>query len=143
MMTFLKPAHECLVFFEMPLVLVGCGGANGAQFATGQGRLEDVGGVHGAVAAPGAHEGVDFVDEQDDLAIALLHLLDDGFEAFFELTFVLGASDEGGDVEGVDFFASQVFRHVLFDDAPGDALDDGGFANAWFTDEDGVVLFSA
>ena len=48
------------------------------QVATGKRRLEDVAGVHGALGGTRAHDGVELIDEQDDLALGLLHLLEHG-----------------------------------------------------------------
>ena len=58
------------VFLEVLLVFGPGGGGDGAQFAAGQGRLEQVGGVALAGLAAGADHGVGFVDEQDDRAAA-------------------------------------------------------------------------
>jgi hypothetical protein len=42
---------------------------------------------------------VELVDEQDDLAVGGLDLLEHGLEALLEFAAVLGAGDEGGEVE--------------------------------------------
>ena len=39
------------------------------QLAPGQGRLQQVGGVHRALGRAGAHQRVHLVDEEDDLAL--------------------------------------------------------------------------
>ena len=101
-------------------------------------------GVHGAFGGAGADEGVELVDEEDDFAVRVFDLFEDGFEALFELAAKLGAGDHGGEVEGAR-------RACLWrlsgtspdDDAAGEAFDDGGFADAGLADEDGVVFGAA
>ena len=40
----------------------------------------------------------------------------------------------------MDDLVQQVVRHVTIDNAVGDALGDGGLADPWFADQNGVVL---
>ena len=47
------------------------GGADAVQLAARERRLEHVAGVHGALGGAGADDGVQLVDEQDDLALGL------------------------------------------------------------------------
>ena len=68
------------------------------------------------------------------------HVLEHGLEAFLELAAVLGPGDQRAHVQGDDALALQALRHVLLDDALGQALDDGGFADAGFADQHRVVL---
>ena len=87
----LEPPFERLVFLEVFLVLTkGCG-TDGTKFATRQGRLEDVGSIHRALAASGTHQRVDFVDEEDDVALGAHYLLNYAFEPLLKLALVLGA----------------------------------------------------
>jgi hypothetical protein len=85
---------------------------------------------------------VELIDEQDDLG-AGLGLIQDLLEALLELTAVLGAGDDGGEVEHDEALALEHLGDFLGDDALGQALGDGGFANAGLTDEHGVVLGAA
>jgi hypothetical protein len=86
---------------------------------------------------------VQLVDEGDDLAVAALDLVEDGLEALLELPPVLRAGDHRPHVERDERLALQGGRHVALDDAPGEALDDGGLADAGLADEHGVVLGTA
>ena len=49
-----------------------------------QSRLEDVSSIHSALALTSTYEGVDLVDEEDDLAFALRDFGDDGLQTFFK-----------------------------------------------------------
>ena len=96
---FLKTALQRFVFFEVLLELVkGCR-THAAKLAAGECGLQDVGCVHGAFAAAGSNQGVDFVDEQNEVALGGSHLLNYGLEALFEFPFVLGSGDERAHVE--------------------------------------------
>ena len=139
----LETALEGLVLLEVLLVLGEGGGTDGAEFATGQCGLEDVGGVHGAFSATGTHEGVDLVDEEDDFAVGLVDFADDALESLLELALVLGTGDKGTHVERVDGLRLQVFGHVAADDTLRQTFGDGGLAHAGLADEDGVVLGAA
>ena len=73
----LKATFERLVFFDILPVLVERRGPDAAKFAPRQGRLEQVAGVNGAFGFSGANYGVQFIDEEDDLAGGLDDLADD------------------------------------------------------------------
>src|SRR6185437_19034 len=105
----------------------------------GQGRLEDRGGVDRALGSAGAHEVVELVDEQDDVA-ALGDLLHDLLQALLELAAVLRAGDERSQVERVDLLVLEQLGHVGVDDALGQSLDHGGLAHTRLADQDRVVL---
>ena len=92
----LETALEGGVLFDVLAVLVQGGGANQAQLAAGQHGLNHVAGVHGAVASSaGADDGVQLVDEGDDLALGGLNLIEHGLEALLEFAAVLRAGDHG------------------------------------------------
>ena len=139
---FLESALQGLVLLEVLLVLVQGGGADGAQFATRERGLQDVGGVHCTGRAARTHQRVDLVDEQDDLAFAVHDLLDHALEALLEFALVLGACDQRAHIQGEDLAALEVLGHLPVDDLGGDAFGDGGLANARLADQDRVVLGS-
>ena len=106
-------------------------------------RLEHVAGVHRALGRAGADDGVHLVDEGDDLALGVGDLLEHGLEPLLELAAVLGAGDHRAEVERDEPLVLQALGHVALDDAPGEALDDGGLADAGLADEHRVVLGAA
>ena len=71
----LEAAFERRIFFNVFAVFVERGGADGAQLATGQRGLEHVGGVHGAFRGARAHQGVQLVDEENDLPFGIRRFL--------------------------------------------------------------------
>ena len=137
----LEPALQGGVLLDVLAVLVQRRRADHAQLAAGQHGLEHVARVHRGVAAGArTHEGVDLVDERDDLAVSLLDLLEDCLEALLELAAVLRAGDHRGQVQADEPLVPQGLRHVTAHDALGEALDDRGLAHAGLADEDRVVL---
>src|SRR3954451_14413611 len=91
---------------------------------------------------PRPDEGVDLVDEQDDVA-AGADLLEDLLQPLLEVTAVTRAGDERAEVEGVELLVLERLGHLALDDRLGQPLDDGGLADARLADEDGVVLRTA
>ena len=139
----LKTAGKRRVLLDVLAVFVKRGRANRVQVATGERGLEDVTGVHGALGGTRAHDGMELVDEQDDLAFGLLDFLEHGLQAVLELAAVLGAGDQRAHVELDEVAVPQRARHVAGHDSLGDALDDGRLADARLADEHGVVLGAA
>src|ERR1043165_9681457 len=118
------------VLLDVLLVLVERRGADGAQLAARERRLEHVRRVHRPFRRAGADERVQLVDEEDDRAFALLDFLDDRFEAVFEIAAGLRAGDHRAEVEGDDALVLEPLGDVAFDNAPRPPFDDGGLADA-------------
>ena len=80
------------------------------------------------------------VDEEDDRAFCRRYLAQHRLQAFLELAAIFGTGDQRSHVECQQLLVFQRLRHVAIDDPQGQTLDDGGLADAGFTDQDGVVL---
>src|SRR6185437_14421987 len=109
------------------------------QLAARERRLQDRSRVDRALGGAGADEVMELVDEENDVA-ALGDLLHHLLEALLELTAVLGACYQGGEVERVDLLALEQLGNVVRGDAGSQALHDGGLADAGLADQHGVVL---
>ena len=136
----LEAALERGVLFDVLAILVERRRADAVQLAAREHRLEHVRGVHRAFGRAGADDGVQLVDEQDDLPVGVGDFLEDGFEALFELAAILGAGHQRAEVERHDALVFEAFGHVAAHDALGQAFDDGGLAHAWLADQHRVVL---
>ena len=139
----LEPALERGVLLDVLAVLVERGRADHAQLTAREHRLDHVAGVDRAFGAARAHDRVQLVDEGDDLALGVGDLLEHGLEPLLELAAVLRARDHRTDVERDHALAAQTVGNVALDDAPGEAFDDRGLADAGLTDEHRVVLRAA
>ena len=138
----LEAALERGVLLDVLAVLVERRRADDLQLAAGEHGLEDGGRVDRALGRTGADEGVDLVDEQHDVA-AGADLLEDLLQPLLEVTAVAAAGDERAEVEGVELLVLEGLGHLAAHDVLGQALDDGGLADAGLADEDGVVLRAA
>ena len=97
-------------------------------------------GVHGALGGTGADDRVQLVDEDDDLALGVGDLLQDGLQAVLEFAAVLGAGDHRAEVERHQPAVTKPLGDVAGDDPLGQALDDRRLADAGLADQHGVVL---
>ena len=135
----LEAALQGGVLLDVLAVLVERRGADRLQLAAREQRLHHVGGVDRALGRAGADDGVQLVDEEDDVARAL-DLVEHALEPLLELAAVLGAGDHAAEVESQDALAAQALGDVGGDDLLRQALDDRRLAHAGLADEHRVVL---
>ena len=110
------------------------------QLAPGQGRLQHVAGVDGALGLARADHVVQFVDEENDLALLLGQLVEHALQALLEFTAELGAGDQCTQVQSKYSFRLDPLRNFAVGDALRKTLDDGRLAHTGFADEHGIVL---
>ena len=151
----LEAAIQGWILFDAAAVMLGGGGADAAQLAAGQGRLEDAAGI--GIGALLAHHGVQLIDEQDHAArpriapricirvgprigLGVAHLFEHLPQPFFELAAKLGTGDQSPQVEGHQLLTPQGVGHIPGHDALGQQLGHGGLAHAGFADQHGIVL---
>ena len=139
----LEATLECGVLLDVLAVLVERRRADRAQLAAGEHRLQHVRRVDGALGRARADDRVQLVDEEDQVALGVPHLGEDGLQPLLELAAVLRAGEHRADVERPDALALQAFGDVAGDDPLREALDDRGLADAGVADQDRVVLRAA
>ena len=139
----LEATLEGGVLLDVLAVLVEGRGADHAQLAAGEERLEHVPRVHGTLGGTGADDGVQLVDEGDHLALGVGDLLEDRLQPLFELTAVLGAGDHRPQVEAHQALVLEALGHIALDDAAGEALHDRRLADTRLADQHRVVLGAA
>ncbi len=104
----LETALQRRVLLDVLAVLVQRRRADHPQLATGQQRLEHVAGVHGALAGrAGTDDGVQLVDEGDDLPLRPADLLEDGLEPLLELAAVLRPGDHRAEIQADEPLTAQ------------------------------------
>ena len=132
-----------ILLYPFP-VLVERGGADHPQLTAGEHGFEHVARVHPAIpGGTGPDDGVQLVDEGDDLSLGFLDLAQDRFQALLEVAPVLGPGHHRGEVEGNQAAPLQGVGNVALHQAHGESLDDGGLADPGFADKYRVVLGSA
>ena len=136
----LKTPGESCVLFDMLSVLVERRGTDAVKFTAGKGRLQHVGSVHGAIGLAGADQGVQLVDEEDDIASTMGDLLKQRLQPLLEFAAVFRPGNEGAEIERQELPVAQAFGHVTIDDTLGQPLSDRGLADAGLADQHRVVL---
>ncbi len=116
------------VLLDVLAVLVERRRADAAQFPARQHWLEHVRRVDRAFGGACADDRVQLVDEEDEVALGVANLGEDGLQPLLELAAVLRAGEERADVERPHPLALQPFGDVAVDDALCEPLDDGGLA---------------
>jgi len=81
----LEAALEGGVLLDVLAILVERRRTDAVQLAAGEHRLQEIARIHGALGGARADDGVELVDEEDDLALGRLNLLQHGFQALLEL----------------------------------------------------------
>ena len=96
----LEAALQRGVLFDVLAVLVERRRTHQPQLTAGQHGFDHVARIHrGFPGGTGTDDGVQLVDERDDLPGRILDVVEDGLEALLELTAVLGARHHGTQVE--------------------------------------------
>ncbi|KPL80715.1 hypothetical protein ADN01_11340 [Levilinea saccharolytica] len=137
----LEAAFEGGVGFDEAAVFVVGGGGDAGQVAAGQGGLEDGGQVGGAQHAPRAHDGMDFINEEQNAGVA--RLLQDFFNALLQLAVHGGTRHQHRGLQGDDAVILEHGGHIPRGDALGQTFNNGGFTDAGWPHEDGVALGAA
>ncbi|OPZ84661.1 MAG: hypothetical protein BWY75_02656 [bacterium ADurb.Bin425] len=99
-------------------VLVHGGGADALKFTTSQCWFQNVGGVDGAFGGTGTNQGMQFIDNQHDIA-GSSDFIHDLFETLFELAAILGTGHQKTDVEHDNLLVHQNFWHIGIGNANG------------------------
>ena len=81
-----------------------------------------------------------FINEQDDLALRVFDFLQHSFQTIFELAAILRASQHGSEIEADHTFVLQNLGNIAGDDSLGETLDDGGLSDPRLADEYGIIF---
>ena len=140
----LEAALQGGILLDVFAILVQGGSTDGAQLAASQSRLQHVARIQRRIAAgAGTHDSVQLVDEQDDVAISLLHLTQHVLQTVLELAAVLRAGHHRTQIERDDLAILQRRGNIAGHDALGQPLHDGRLAGAGLADKHRVVLGAA
>ncbi len=136
----LETTLKCLILLKVLLVLIEGGSTDAAQIATCEGWLQYIGGIHSATALASAHESVNLIDEEDNLALRLCNFINYCFKSFLKLSLILSSGNQCAHVEREHLFLLQILGYVAAYDTLRQPLDNGGFAGSWLANKDWVVL---
>ena len=136
----LESPFERGVFFNVFFVFIECRRANRAQFATRERRLQHVGRVHGAFGGARSDEGVQLVDEQNNLPLRLSDFLQHGLEAVFEFAAEFRACNQSRQIQRHQPLGFQHIGYVARNNALRKTFGDGRLADARFTNQNRIIL---
>jgi len=102
--------------------------------------FKEVARVHRAFGLAGAHDEVELVDEQQDAPSLCLISASTALRRSSNSPRYFAPATKRAHVEREDRLVLQPLGHVAAQNALGEALDNGGLANAGFADQDGIVL---
>src|SRR5882724_937106 len=80
------------------------------------------------------------VDEKYDLALRVLDLFQNGLESIFKLTSIFRAGQHRSEIETDQPLIPERLRNVARNDPLRQSLDNRGFANAGFTNQDRIIF---
>ena len=135
----LETAGQSHILFNMFLIFINGRSANALQFPTGQGRLENIGRIHGTFDGTGTDELMELVNKEDDRRI-VANSFNNLFDTFFKFTAIFRTGNEAGHIEGKDTFPCQYIRYGAIDNALGQAFGNSRLAYARCTNEDRIVF---
>ena len=135
----LETAFQGGIFLDVLAVFLRGGGTDAVQLTTGEFRLEHVAQVHGSFRLARTHDSVDFIDEQQGIAV-FFKGVQHGFQAFLEITAVFCTRHQGRQIQRKQLLALQGVGHIAAVNTLGKAFHNGGLTHARFTDQARVVF---
>ena len=135
----LETAFQGGILLNVLAVFLRGGRTDAVQFTTGELRLEHIAQVHGAFRLARTHNGVDFVDEQQGIAV-FFKGVQHGFQTFLEIATVFCTRHQGRQIQRKQLLALQSVRHIAAIDSLGEPFDNSGLTHARFTDQARVVF---
>ena len=135
----LETAFQSGILLDVLAVFLRGRRTDAVQLTTGEFRLEHVAQVHGAFGLACTHDGVDFIDEQQGVAV-FFKRVKHGFQTFLEIAAVLCARHQGRQIKCKQLLALQSVRHIAAIDSLGEPFDNSGLTHARFTDQARVVF---
>ena len=135
----LKAAFQGGVLLDVLPVLVKGGGADALHLAAAKGWLDDVGRIHGSLSGTGPNDGVQFVDEKNDI-LGPANFVHHRLNGLLELAAVLGACNHQSEVQSDDALIAEEFGNIAFGDFLSQTFDNGGLAHACLAEQHRVVL---
>ena len=136
----LEPPFQSRVFLNILPVLIQCGCADAMQLASGKHRLKHITGVHCTVCFTCSHNCVQLINEQDNLAVTVLHFLKNRFQTLLELSAVFRSCHKSAHVKRKDCLFLQSFRDIPADNPLGKPFYNCGFTDARFSDQHRIIL---
>lgn len=95
----LESTRQRAVLLDAVAVLLQRRGSHARQITSRQRGLQNVGAIHRSRHTSRTHEGVQLIDEENDLTVALLHVLQHALQSLLEGTSEASTSNHGSQVQ--------------------------------------------
>ncbi len=136
----LEPSFKRSVLLDVVPVLFERGRSYAVQLSSCQHGFQHVAGIDRALCFPCSDNGMELVNEEDDLSLALLDFIKHCLEPLFEFTPVFGTGKKRSHVEREDGSVLQPFGYVASVDPHCQSFNYRCLTDSWFSNKHRVVL---
>ena len=137
----LEAAFERRILFQVLAVFIERSGTDDLDLSTRQRRLQDRGRIHRSFGGTCADQGMQFIDEQDDI-VCLLDLFDALLQAFLKFATVLRTRNQRRNIQRDQTDIAQDIRHLISNYQLRKPFNDRRLTNARLSQEQRVVLLA-
>ena len=136
----LETTFQSCIFFNIHTVLIQCCSTDTVQLTTSQHRFQHIACIQSAICLTGTNNGMQLINEQNDLSIAVLHIIQYGFQTFLKFTSVFCAGYQCTHIQCKNLLILQSLRYITFYNTLCQPFHHGGLTDTGFTDQYRVVL---
>jgi len=136
----LESSFKRCVLLDVISVLFERGRSDAVQLSSCQHGLQHVACVDRTFCLPCSDNGMQFVNEKDDLSLAFLDFIEHGLEPLFKFAPVFGSRKKRSHIKRKDGSVLQPFRDVAPVDPHRQSFDYGGLTDSGFSYKHRVVL---
>ena len=136
----LETPFQSGIFFNILSVFIQSGSTDTVQFTTGQHRFQHIARIQGTVRLAGTDDSMQLINEQNDLSVAVLHIIQYGFQTFLKFTSVFCAGYQCTHIQCENLLILQSLRYITFYNTLCQSFHHGGLTDTGFTDKYRVVL---
>ena len=134
------PFKRSILFDIFFIFLQGCS-TDAVKFSPCQSRFHNIGSIHGAFSCSGPNQSMQFINEQNPVAV-LFDFFYDFFEPVFKFTSVLGPGYYGRHIQRNNMRILQNFRHIMINNPLCQPFCNSCFSHAGFPDQYRVIFIS-
>ena len=136
----LETPFQSGIFFNILSVFIQSGSTDTVQLTTSQHRFQHITRIQSTVRLAGTNNGVQLINEQNDLSVAVLHIIQYGFQTFLEFTSVFCTGYQCSHIQSEYLLVLQSLRDITFYNTLCQPFHHGGLTDTGFTDKYRVVL---
>ncbi len=136
----LKAPLQRRVLFNILPVFIQSSGADTMQFPPCQHGFQHIARIQRSVGLTCAHNGMQFVNKQYDLPVAVLYILQNGLQTFLKFPTVLGACHQSAHIQCKNLFVFQALWDVSPDNTLCQSFHHRRLAHAGLPDQHRIIF---